>query len=1021
VGKKICQYLLIISLSAGLALAAPAQEQTGSIKGKVTDTEGFPLPGAFVYIDSPSMLDIQTYITSETGLINFHNLAAGKYRLTVEMPGFKTVNIEEIIIHVGMTVRYQIMMEMTTIEEETTVKIPSPMGDPESTKTSTIIEDSFIKRVPINRDLHSLLALAPGVIPELLFFPQTSIIKGSTSRANLYTMDYMSLNDPSAMHIITNANFDTIQEIEVVTGSLPTQIGVVDGGYINIVTHSGGNETKGQALIYHTSEGLASPIISQQEQDELGISPTPLNKKLWDFSLSLGGPILRDKLWYFLNTRLISQTRSTAFIPWTDPQEKEHEAYDWDNTEKMGFFKLTSQFVPYLKVAALFNYVNRNRPFQDHLLDWNVTADATRNMDHGSYYHAAAFLNYTIDQKTFIDIKAGYLYNKLPLFLQENVLSEPSYIDKASGHKWGSGLLNERQVTKKFTASAYLTRFQDNILGASHELKLGGEYEFSTLQNSAWKEDNLSIYYNQGDPYFFGLNPSPSSSADVGKGIISFLIASKVEDGYSPRFDLQRLSLVVQDTMTFAQRITLNLGIRFDRSTASQASMLKQESGNPVSLALGADLIKSAVGLNPYDGFQVSPIKNMIIWNVFSPRLGLIFDVFGDGKSLFKASYSRYSEQTMLDYADYISPFGPTGYHFFYWYDENMDAVVDENDTIISYPQDYRFYDPDFNESRVDPDITAPHTDEITIGLDQEILNDFSVRLTYIYKNKKNIFEDVYYSPDLEMDWYSIEQDTEDLWVPFRTIVPGTDEFDDKSVTVYFPSPEAPLVFKRFKNVPELSRKYRGFEIELKKRMSHNWQLTGSITLSKATGNMGLGYFASSGSTLAADTPNSFLNIDQEARLDYDRPVIIKLAGTYRFPYDFYLSFFYMYSSGAPWTRSVTIFPPVEQGMVNTVSALPATVFLENPGTERTDSFEILNIRVEKDFALSRSKRLGIIFDVFNVLGNQYQNRVRNDGGFWYPVEENSTEGIRVLDPSYDMVTSVLGARSFRLGLNFKF
>ena len=203
--------------------------------------------------------------------------------------------------------------------------------------------------------------------------------------------------------------------------------------------------------------------------------------------------------------------------------------------------------------------------------------------------------------------------------------------------------------------------------------------------------------------------------------------------------------------------------------------------------------------------------------------------------------------------------------------------------------------------------------------------------------------------------------------------------------------------------------------------MSHNWQLTGSVTLSQTKGNIGLGYFASSGATVAAGSPNSFVNIKEDARLDYDRPFILKLSGTYRFPFDIYLSFFYMYTSGTPWARSITIFPPSQEGTENTVSALPVTVFLENPGTRRTDPYENLNIRIEKEFTLSGSKTIGFIVDVFNVLGTQFQNIVRNDGGFWYPSEENSTEGIRVVDPSYKRVTSILGARSFRFGLNFKF
>jgi hypothetical protein len=251
--------------------------------------------------------------------------------------------------------------------------------------------------------------------------------------------------------------------------------------------------------------------------------------------------------------------------------------------------------------------------------------------------------------------------------------------------------------------------------------------------------------------------------------------------------------------------------------------------------------------------------------------------------------------------------------------------------------------------------------------------------------------------------------------------VPENENYEDTSVTVYFPSIEAPLLFEQFRNVPELRRKYRGLEIGFNKRMSHNWQLTGSVTLGQAAGNIGLGYFATSGATASADTPNSFVNIKEESRLDYDRPFILKLAGTYRFPFDIYLSLFYSYTSGTPWARSVTIFPPVQEGIENTVAALPMTVFLEEPGTRRTDPYENLNIRVEKEFSLSRTKKIGFIIDVFNAFGNQYKNITKNDGGYWYPSEINSTQGVRVFDPSFRNTLLLRGARSFRFGLHVKF
>lgn len=1028
---KTLKLFLILCLFTGLILSATAQEQTGSLKGKVSDTEGFPLPGAFVYINSPSMLDIKTYITSETGIIKFHGLPPGIYKLTVEMPGFKTVNIENIIIHVGMTVRIHITMEITTIEEETTVKIPSPMGNPESAKTAVIIEEDLIRRIPIERNLHEVITSVSGVIPESIFFPKNSIFHGSSARANQYAIDSMNLNDPSGMHLITNINTDLIEEIEVVKAGKQLPVGQVDGGYINIVTKSGGNDAFGEATIYHTSESLASTLVSDEELSATGVSPPARNKKLWDFSLSFGGPILRDNLWFFTNVRLISQSRSTSFIPWTDPQGKEHQAFDWDNTEKMGFIKLTSQFISTLKVTAILNYVNRNRPFHENRLDWNVTADATRHMDHEKSYHGQAILNYIIDQDTFADVKAGFLQSKFPLLLQEEVKADPSYIDASTGHLWGSGLINEIRKNKRYQAGAYLTRFQDNILGANHEIKLGGEYENFGTEDSVWKENNLALYYNDSSPYFFGLSPSPSSGNPVGKGKISFLIASDLEGGYVPRFEVQRLGLSIQDTATFAGRVTLTIGLRFDRSMGSQLSIFKGPCGNPLSLTLGENLLQPFIDMNPFDELQVSTWKNMIVWNALSPRAGIIFDIFGNGETLFKTSFARYTHPMMLAHVASVSMFNATRSHSFYWYDENnngipdtpdTDGVLDGNeDTYAPYPEDYSAYNSESYKQRIAPDTRPPYMDELTVELNQELFSDFSLRLTYFYKNKKNIFESVLYSPTLDKDWYTIHQDTEGWWTPFSTIIPGIDDYPNTPVTVYFPSENAPLFSERFKNVPELRQKYQGFEIAFKKRFSDNWQLDGSITLSKSTGNIGLGYLSNSGSTPAADSPNYFVNLTQDSRLDFDRPIIIKLAGTYRFPYSVYLSFFYMHMSGTPWARSVTVFSSGTTTTGENVSGIPATVFLESPGDRRTKAVDNFNLRLEKEFSLSHSRKIILLVDVFNALGNKYQFMVQNDGGYWYPDTENSMDGTRIAGPNYKKVTSLSGARSFRLGLNFKF
>ncbi len=1028
-GKKIFRFLLIISILTGLTSATLAQRQTGTIKGKITDKEGDPLPGAFIYVSSEAMLGIRTYLTSETGAIRFPGLPPGIYKIIVEMPDFKTVNIENIIIRIGKTVTLKIILEKTSIEEEITGRIPSPTLDVESTKTAVNIDKELLKNIPFARNLHDIVNSAAGIVPEGVTYQKSSLIHGSTLRANTYAFDGLTMNDPAGMHLITNINFDAIEEVELETSARPAEVAFTDGGYINVVTKSGGNKFRGEINLYYTDDKLASTLRSEEEISDTGASPPALDKNLWDISFSLGGSLLEDKLWFFGNARLISQSRTTPFIPWTDPQGKGHDEFDRTNNEKMGFFKLTSQFIPQLKLSAMFNYVDRYRSVYESSVSWNLPEEATHILDHEKNYTAWGVLSYIINQNTFGDLKAGYIQHRLPLRLNEKGRDSSQYFNEGTGHLWGSAGFNETRLGKRFQAGANLTRFQDSFLGGDHEFKVGAEYEYAFGEWTTWKADNLFTHFGDpryqdyyAHPYYFGQDVSPVTSNIVGKGKISFYLAGKEEGTLSPKNELRRLSFFAQDSATFGGRLTLHLGLRFDRSDTQLLAHTKEESGNPVSFKIGEELIEPLYGLNPYAENEVPEWKNMIVWNALSPRLGLSFDILGNGKSIFKASYSRYTEYLILDYLLDLNPFYARRSHQFFWFDEDGDEEVDENDTYTLYPEDYPLYEEEYYKKRIAPDIKAPYTDEITIGLDQEVFQDFSFRINYIYKTKKNIFENVLYDPDLDEDWYTIDQDTENWWIPFETTVPGVDDYADTEVTAYYWSNNAPALFYRVKNVPELKRKYQALEIAFKKRMSKNWQLNGSFVLSKATGNIGLNYDASSGFSRAADSPNYLLvNLPADSRLDFDRPLAIKLMGTYKFPYDFLLSFYYTYMSGAPWARSVTIIPPSSWIQDNNAYSAPVKVYLERPGTRRTEPYSNLDLRVEKEFRLGKSGRISAYVDILNALGNKYQNISQNDEGFWFPEAENTNQGTRVLSENYKKIISLSGTRIFRLNLALRF
>jgi len=1019
--KKFLVASLFIGLFLASVLPVAAQRQTGSLTGKITDKERLPLPGAFVYVSSPALLGIRTYITSDTGLFRFPELPPGMYKITVEMPGFKTNNLDEITLPVGKTLTVNVTMETTTVEEEVTSHKTSPMLDVASPKASSIVDQNLLLHIPLARDLGDIIATTPGAISESLTDRARFAFNGSSSRANQIAMDGFDVTDPFTLAPISNIDFNIIEQVEFGTAAQPAGVGPMEGGYINVITKSGGNAFGGALTLYHGSKSLSKTLWTDQELAGLSLVAPPEPNNLWDASLTLGGPFLEDRAWFFTDFRFNHYSHPAPFLSYVDPLGTNHPTYDWRKKELLGFFKLTSQVISNLRFSAEVNIVDHGEPVFESSLSPFTPEESTLHLNNEFNLSAIGNGTYALDQNTFVDFRGGLDSLSSPLLLNDAAQNKPQYYDAATGRNWGSAAFNLKNSRKRFLISGSITRYQDTRLAGNHELKLGGEYEDVSQEESSWKPDNLLLNYFNGSPYFYGTGVSPKTGHTVGKGKIAFYTTGATEGGLIMKHENVRLSAFVQDTISFGQRVSLQLGLRFDHSTATLASVNKADSGNAISVTLGDTLVKPLAGINPYSAVVVPEWSNAITWNVLSPRVGLSIDLSGKGRTLLKASYGRSSEYLNLLYPFVLSSFTSVRSHQFDWYDENGDGKVDSNDSFGLIPQDFRIYNVDFLKKRLDPELTPPTTTEFTIGLEQELLKDFSLSFRYITKNKKNIISNVLYSPDLNKDWYTLTLAEPGWWVPFTTTVPADSSYPATPVTVYFRSNSAPANFERMKNVPELKRKYQALEFVLNKRLSNNWQFYGSVVFSKATGNIGLDNLANSVFSGAGLNPNSFVNIQDDARLDLDRPLALKFMGTYKFPFGFYFSLYFVHMAGVPWARSVTIVPPESWLLANNAVSDQVQVFLEKPGTRKYDAYENLDLRIEKEFKLGKSGRLRGFVDVLNVLGQKYSILDENDGGIWFPDAADSALGVRILSPSFKKYTSLLGTRAFKLNLSLYF
>ena len=207
---------------------------------------------------------------------------------------------------------------------------------------------------------------------------------------------------------------------------------------------------------------------------------------------------------------------------------------------------------------------------------------------------------------------------------------------------------------------------------------------------------------------------------------------------------------------------------------------------------------------------------------------------------------------------------------------------------------------------------------------------------------------------------------------------------------MYFMSNNAPANWTyQVANVPEAFRKYSGLEFTFEKRMANGWQMGGSINYSKTWGNIGGSYNDIHATTTIADNANWFVNWG--GRTGEDRPLVLKLFGSFNIPYGFLVSFYYQGASGTPWARGVTVQAPTGWAEANNVVQDSYYVALETNGARRYYTWHNVDFRIEKEFKFGDTGRLGVFADVFNLLGQTYINVNENPGGTWIPDDNNSS------------------------------
>jgi hypothetical protein len=1018
--------LLFLLIALLAAIPVMAQRQTGAISGRVLDAQNNPLPGVAVTLSGPALMGSQDFVTTETGAFRFVALSPGRdYQIKAALPGFKTTIRPGLIVSVGRTTDTDIILEESAVSEEVTVTAPSPVVDVQATKTNVNYSAQLLASLPMNRDLYDIQNSIPGAISEGIEYRRMSSIQGGTVRSQLYALDGVPLNDPATNYSMANINIDVYEEIEFETGGHPAEVGQTDSTYVNIVTKSGGNRLSGGATGYYTAKGLSENLISDEQLRAFGVNPPEKYTDYKDLSLNLGGPIVKDKVWFFVNGRRLTFKQANPLTPESRMAALglPTQHYDMDHQEWMGFGKLTWQITPKIKYFGMLHYNHMYEPVYNNSFGSDADFSYTRIWDHENTYTTTHQVNWILNQNTFLDIRGTYVWRFFPLHSRNE--GEYTYYDNQQKVYWGTAGYNDEYVRKKTLASVSATRFQDDLLGASHEFKAGFEFEQSEYHRDWYRANPYYSYwanYATGNPYYY--------STGSRQGRLRIRICPDERGQWDVQDHIRRFSGYLQDSAR-AGRLTFNFGLRLDHSYQYEPPQARPELRydygpellNPVYAGTPNILLEALIqqmnadplqGTSPWDALALTETKRVVEFTTLSPRLGVVYDLFGTGKTAVKASFGRYYEPVWAAKYNGGQIFGASTFDY-RWNDLNANGLMDlPGEGGDSYALSaYQEQDPSFNYYV--EDLKTPYTTELSLGIDQEVAKEFRIGGQFIYKVNKNIVEDV----DLYNGYDPTLQDETGLvWLPYDATDPGWDGIfgneDDQTITVYGLREDRPVPTFHGVNPPEAKRKYWAAIFTFDKRMSHRWQLKGSILYGRFRGNTDPGYSATEGESTMFDNPNTLTYA--YGSVSYDRPFQLKIMGTYVLPYDIIVSAYLQARSGSGWGRTFDrVYFPSGFGAQSTYAS---SVRTEPDGSRWTPSYTNIDLRLEKGFDIRGAAKVSVYADVFNLAGRSGVSINENPFARLYSAVATPYQ---TLSTTYKLITSAYGVRSFRLGARVTF
>ncbi|MFW6139723.1 MAG: carboxypeptidase regulatory-like domain-containing protein [Acidobacteriota bacterium] len=1059
--RKLLSVLCVLLLVSPLIMA---QQRTGDIYGRVTDTEGNPLPGVTVTLTGARTATM-TSITSNQGRFRFVSLSpASDYTIKAELEGFKTSIKENIIVVIGSNVEVNIEMEMGALEEEVTVTAVTPVVDTKKTEVGQNVTKEILQSLPTARDPWVVLQMAPSVLMDRENVggaesgQQSELASRGAASDNqtVWNMDGMVITDPAAIGGSPSYyDFDAFEEMKVTVGGsdITTQTGGVS---INLVTRRGGNKVSLGGRFYMTDEKFQAAnedYVEEVRQDEPGFIGINRVNNIKDYGFNLGVPIWKDHIWAW-GSYGVQDIKTTTVYGRADDTMLQNYA-----------FKVNAQIVPENRFEAFMHVGGKNK--------WGRSSSASLPGGYyqGGRYHFGSPIFKIQDehmfgnnffasvQYTFSD--AGFNLTPMDDLDFENPVWY-DYTNRVYEAPDGDVACDRYYVERPVNQyAARGTLFLDDFLGMSHEWLFGAEYSARRAYTESVYPGNLIAYWNINYPtlnWDFSGNPSVAENP-------AHIKYFEFWRGYYRDYGVDAYSFYLRDTATFG-RFTLNFALRYDQQQPYVAPItVEAVTDNPAWDEIAAADTKAVLD-DFLPGAEVDEVRaydkngDDYWWKTFSPRIGITYDVTGDGKTTAKLSLAQYGDFMGMIAGSWM-PGGTSGWMGFYW-DDNGDNVIQLNELYWGTVGDgsytpyqvfpggtfggdladaggewYGGYDPSNPQQLTDPYTTydpeaqSTRTSEVILTLQREVLPDFGVSINATYrKYDKNNWTKKHFGNFERLqtqDWYvegpplPSSVDVSGADTPWDGDMGGADdnpyEYMTNDYQGYDPSAYSP--YEYYTQRPDYYNDYWGFDIIFNKRLSNKWMLNGSFTFQTQKVHYGDEGYMSLTNNWALDgrvySPYQGEASGKISQYTYS-PWMLKLSGLYQLPYGINVSMNFQARDG--WLLRETV--DVYDYRIPNPRSRSRTFYLEEFGNESLPTFYKLDIRLEKVLSVGDVGKIYIMADLFNALNSTIENRrYQYDWGTVYIYPDNSTSFTP--DATAGSLNEILNPRLLRFGVRFEF